>query len=51
MKASETEEKQSWLDSEGFLGALVVLFTIVTAFAAYQSALISIEGDDLNFEA
>jgi hypothetical protein len=51
MKASETEKKRSWLDSVGLLGALVVLFTIVTAFAAYQSALTSIEGDDLDFGA
>ena len=51
MGESETENKLSWLDSDGFLGALVVLLTIVTAFAAYQSALTGIEGDDLDFEA
>ena len=51
MGESETENKQSWLDSDGFLGALVVLFTIFTAFAGYQSALTGIEGDDLDFQA
>jgi hypothetical protein len=51
MGEGETENKLSWLDSDGFLGAMVVLLTIVTAFAAYQSALTSIEGDDLDFEA
>ena len=51
MGESEKENKQSWLDSDGFLGALVVLFTIFTAFAGYLSALTGIEGDDLDFQA
>ena len=51
MGECETENKLSWLDSDGFLGAMVVLLTIVTAFAAYQSALTSIKGDDLDFAA
>jgi hypothetical protein len=32
------------------LGAMVVLLTTATAFAAYQSALTGIEGDDLDLE-
>ena len=39
------------LFSDGFLGTLVVLLTVATAFSAYQSALTSIKGDDLDFEA
>ena len=51
MGEGETENKFSWLDSDGFLGAMVVLLTIATSFAAYQSALTSIKGDDLDFAA
>ncbi|HCB47985.1 MAG TPA: hypothetical protein DEP47_00270 [Chloroflexi bacterium] len=48
---SDTDEiHHKWWLSDGFLGAMVVLLTAATAFAAYQSALSSIEGDDLDFE-
>jgi hypothetical protein len=48
---SNTDEPgpQWWL-SDGFLGAMVVLLTAATAFAAYSSALTGIEGDDLDLE-
>jgi hypothetical protein len=44
------EINYKWWLSDGFLGAMVVLLTAATAFAAYQSALSGIEGDDLDFE-
>lgn len=46
-----TETTARWYLSDGFLGALIVLLTAATAFSAYQSAITSIEGDDLDFEA
>jgi hypothetical protein len=42
--------KSRWWLSDGLLGAMVVILTAATAFAAYQSALTGIEGDDLDFE-
>ena len=39
-----------WWLSDGFLGAMVVLLTAATAFAAYRSALTGIEGNDLDLE-
>ena len=49
---SNTDEPDPrWWLSDGFLGAMVVLLTAATAFAAYQSALTGIEGDDLDLEA
>lgn len=48
---SDTDKfKPRWWLSDGLLGAMVVLLTAATAFAAYQSALTNIEGDDLDFE-
>ncbi len=48
---SDTDEPgPRWWLSDGFLGAMVVLLTTATAFAAYQSALTGIEGDDLDLE-
>jgi hypothetical protein len=41
---------RNWWLSDGFLGAMVVFLTAATAFAAYQSALTGIEGDDLDLE-
>ncbi len=41
----------TWYLSDGFLGAMVVLLTIATAFSAYRSVLTGIEGDDLDLEA
>jgi hypothetical protein len=52
MMASETQEgRADWLFSDGFLGALVVLLTVATAYSAYRGALTGIEGDDLDFQA
>jgi hypothetical protein len=42
--------KSRWWLSDGLLGAMVVILTATTAFAAYQSAITGIEGDDLDFE-
>jgi hypothetical protein len=50
MSENEKTSPHWWL-SDGFLGAMVVLLTAATAFAAYQSALTGIEGDDLDLEA
>ena len=48
---SDTDEPgPHWWLSDGFLGAMVVLLMAATAFAAYQSALTGIEGDDLDLE-
>lgn len=49
MDEAENNRERWWL-SDGLLGAMVVLLTAATAFAAYQSAIIGIEGDDLDFE-
>ncbi len=45
------ETPSSWWLSDGFLGGLVVVMTIVTAFAAYQGNLTGIDGDDFDFNA
>ena len=49
--AETDNSSQRWWLSDGLLGAMVVILTAATAFAAYQSALTGIEGDDLDFEA
>lgn len=49
MSDTDKFNTRRWL-SDGLLGAMVVLLTAATAFAAYQSALTNIEGDDLDFE-
>jgi hypothetical protein len=48
--AESDNNKVRWWLSDGLLGAMVVILTAATAFAAYQSALTGIEGDDLDFE-
>ena len=51
MSVSENENTSPhWWLSDGLLGAMVVLLTAATAFAAYSSALTGIEGDDLDLE-
>jgi hypothetical protein len=42
---------QEWLASDLVLGTMVVLFTIMTALAAYLSSLTGIAGDDFDLEA
>ena len=46
---SDENNKSGWLFSDTFLGILVVLLTVATAFSAYQGSLAGIEGDDLDF--
>ena len=46
---SDNENNNSWWLSDTFLGALVLLLTVATAFSAYQGSLADIEGDDLDF--
>lgn len=46
---AQPPSRPRWWLSDGFLGALVVLLTVATAFSAYQGSLASIEGDDLDF--
>ena len=46
---STGKNKSSWLFSDTFLGTMVVLLTVATAFSAYQGSLAGIEGDDLDF--
>jgi hypothetical protein len=48
--AETDRSSQRWWLSDGLLGAMVVILTAATAFAAYQSALTGIEGDDLDLE-
>ncbi|MGB3715204.1 MAG: hypothetical protein WA996_12310 [Candidatus Promineifilaceae bacterium] len=51
MNSVDTDRSsQRWWLSDGLLGAMVVILTAATAFAAYQSALTGIEGDDLDLE-
>ncbi len=45
------EKQSSWWLSDGLLGGLVVVMTVVTAFAAYQGNLTGIDGDDFDFNA
>jgi hypothetical protein len=49
MSDNDKPGRRWWL-SDGFLGAMVVLLTAATAFAAYRSTLTGIEGDDLDLE-
>lgn len=52
MEPPTTNEKEStWILSDGFVGALVVMLIAATAFAAFQSALSGIEGDDFDIDA
>ena len=44
----EIEETSSWILSDWFLGVLVVILSAATAFAAFQSTMTGIEGDDLD---
>jgi hypothetical protein len=46
---SDDKNKQSWWYTDAFLGVLVVLLTVATAFSAYRGSLAGIEGDDLDF--
>jgi hypothetical protein len=40
----DNQKESSWFLSDWFLGALVVILSAATAFAAFQSTLTNIEG-------
>jgi len=44
----DNKETSGWILSDWFLGALVVILSAATAFAAFQSTITGIEGDDLD---
>jgi len=46
---SDDKNKHSWWYTDTFLGFLVVLLTVATAYSAYRGSLAGIEGDDLDF--
>ncbi len=52
MAENEDNEKTSdWILSDWFLGALIVILSAATAFAAFQSAVTGINGDDLDTDS
>ena len=47
----DNHKESSWFLSDWFLGALVVILSAATAFAAFQSALTGLEGGDLDTDS